>query len=246
MEDALRAQERLDGFPIYGHRVRVHLSRFYHGHSNERRKGPWTNQNIESKFRDLAKKLYDEGIRDISIMSLSGSTYLLIFKDHDRLVSFLKDHESVLKKWFRDVQEWSEEFSDCNRRVWISCQGIPIHAWSEETFGNIASLWGDLISIDERTTKPSSFYKTYFQILTNVPDRINNIVELKVASKIFKVRVCKFDPCFTPNSAWCLEEEESNFSTSDAAVENNKLNNAKEDVKCPQFSCRNLIGVILW
>ncbi|KAK9016626.1 hypothetical protein V6N11_079121 [Hibiscus sabdariffa] len=93
--------------------------------------------------------------------------------------------------------------------------------------GNIASLWGDLISIDERSTKPSSFYKAYFQILTNVPDRINDTVELKVASKVFKVRVCEFDPCFTPNSTWCLEEEESNFSTSDAAIENNKLNDAK-------------------
>ncbi|KAK8974621.1 hypothetical protein V6N11_045187 [Hibiscus sabdariffa] len=52
-------------------------------------------------------------------------------------------------------------------------------------------------------------------------------VELKVASKVFKVRVCEFNPCFTPNSAWCSEEEESNFSTSDDAVENNKLSNAK-------------------
>ncbi|KAK8536550.1 hypothetical protein V6N13_000203 [Hibiscus sabdariffa] len=65
------------------------------------------------------------------------------------------------------------------------------------------------------------------RILTNVPDRINDTVELKVASKVFKVRVCEFNPCFTPNSAWCSEEEESNFSTSDDAVENNKLSNAK-------------------
>ncbi|KAK9025946.1 hypothetical protein V6N11_038799 [Hibiscus sabdariffa] len=73
-----------------------------------------------SKFwraADLAKKLHDEGIKDASIMRLSGTVFLLIFKDHERLVSFMKEHEGALKKWFRSVQEWQEELPDCNRRA---------------------------------------------------------------------------------------------------------------------------------
>ncbi|KAK8588867.1 hypothetical protein V6N13_087761 [Hibiscus sabdariffa] len=28
----------------------------------------------------------------------------------------------AMKKWFRNVQEWSKELPDCNRRAWVSCQ----------------------------------------------------------------------------------------------------------------------------
>ncbi|KAK8568794.1 hypothetical protein V6N13_106677 [Hibiscus sabdariffa] len=83
---------------------------------------------------------------------------------------------------------------------------------------------GDLISIDERTVKPSSFYRAYFQILTNYFDHINETVELNVASKVFKVRVCEFEPKFTPNLVWCLDEEESDSFTLDDAFEKQKLN----------------------
>ncbi|KAL4384633.1 hypothetical protein GQ457_15G028830 [Hibiscus cannabinus] len=265
MEDAMRAQERLDGFPLYSYRVRVHLARFEPGRNHGRSRELWRIKNIESergramektgtlrsvvgvvdpvksdilknclvgwcsKFwraGDLAKKLQEEGIKDASIMRLSGTIFLLIFKDHESLEGFLKEHEAALNKWFKNVKKWSEELSVCNRRAcaWVSCQGIPIHAWNEETIGNIASLWGDLISVDERTVKPSSFYRAYFQILTNYSDPINETIELNVASKVFKVRVCEFEPAFTPNSVWCADEEESVSFTLDDAFEKQKLN----------------------
>ncbi|KAK8599381.1 hypothetical protein V6N13_077307 [Hibiscus sabdariffa] len=41
----------------------------------------------------------------------------------------------------------------------------------------------------KQALKPSSFYKASFQILTNVPDLINETVELIVSSKVFKVKV---------------------------------------------------------
>ncbi|KAK8571187.1 hypothetical protein V6N13_025742 [Hibiscus sabdariffa] len=239
MEEAMRAQERLDGFPLYSYRVRVHLARFEPGRNHGRSRELWRIKNIESergrmmektgtlKFwraEDLAKKLQEEGIKDASIMRLSGTILLLIFKDQESLEGFLREHEAALKKWFKNVKKWSEELSDCNRRAWVSCQGIPIHAWNEETIENIASLWGDLISVDERTVKPSSFYRAYFQILTNYSDHINETIELNVASKVFKVRVCEFEPVFTPNSVWCADEEESDSFTLDDAFEKQKLN----------------------
>ncbi|KAK8686671.1 hypothetical protein V6N13_125694 [Hibiscus sabdariffa] len=47
MEDAMRAQERLDGFPLYSYRVRVHLARFEPGHKHGRSRELWRNKNIE-------------------------------------------------------------------------------------------------------------------------------------------------------------------------------------------------------
>ncbi|KAL4354229.1 hypothetical protein GQ457_06G007350 [Hibiscus cannabinus] len=263
MEDALRAQERLDGFLIYSYRVRVHLARFDPCRDRGKRRESSRFQNTESeiglttektrglksvvgvidpakseilnnclvgwcnKFQrggKLAKKLHKEGIKDVSIMRLQGSAFLLVFQNHEIVVSFKKDYELALKKWFSNIQVWSEEISVCNRRAWISCQGIPIHAWSEETFENIAALWGDLISIDERTFKPGSFQKAKFQILTNFSDCINETVELKVASKVYKIRVKEFEPSFTPNSVWCEDVDDSEHIESDDFNGNQKLN----------------------
>ncbi|KAK8598053.1 hypothetical protein V6N13_095445 [Hibiscus sabdariffa] len=41
LEDALRAQQRLDGFHIYGSRVRVHLARLDSNGLQGRNKDPW-------------------------------------------------------------------------------------------------------------------------------------------------------------------------------------------------------------
>ncbi|KAK8626688.1 hypothetical protein V6N13_134321 [Hibiscus sabdariffa] len=263
MEDALPAQERLDGFLIYSYRVRVHLARFDPGRDHGKRRESSRFQNTESenglttekmrglksvvgvidpakseilnnclvgwcnKFQrggKLAKELHKAGIKDVSIMRLQGSAFLLVFQNHERVVSFKKDYELALKKWFSNIQVWSEEILVCNCRAWISCQGIPIHVWSEETFENIAALWGDLISIDEKTLKPCSFQKAKFQILTNFSDCINETVELKVASKVYKIRVKEFEPSFTPNSVWCEDVDDSEHIESDDFNGNQKLN----------------------
>ncbi|KAK8665374.1 hypothetical protein V6N13_005543 [Hibiscus sabdariffa] len=157
----------------------------------------------------LAEQLHDEGITGASIMNISGSNFLMIFKDRVSMENFRKKHEEALRKWFSEVQVWVEDFSVCYRRAWIACHGVPIHAWSVGTFGNIATLWGDIISIDERTLKPTSFYRAYFQILTRFPERINETVELVIGSKVFRVFVSEIEPTFSPNSLWCEEAESS-------------------------------------
>ncbi|KAK8548765.1 hypothetical protein V6N12_061671 [Hibiscus sabdariffa] len=86
------------------------------------------------------------------------------------------------------------------------------------------ALWGDPISIDERTLKPGSFQKVKFQILTNFSDCINETVELKVASKVYKIRVKEFEPSFTPNSVWCEDVDDSEHIESDDFNGNQKLN----------------------
>ncbi|KAK8658436.1 hypothetical protein V6N13_036642 [Hibiscus sabdariffa] len=175
----------------------------------------------------LANELHEQDISGTSIMNISGSDFLLIFKDHETMENFRKKHEEALGKWFSKVQVWAEDFSVRYRRAWIACHGVPVHAWSEGTFSNIAALWGDIISIDERTLKPTSFYRAYFQILTRVSERINETVELVIGSKVSKVFVGEIEPTFSPNSVWCEEVESSENCMSINSKENQRVN---EDV----------------
>ncbi|KAK8682059.1 hypothetical protein V6N13_054456 [Hibiscus sabdariffa] len=185
MEDALRAQERLDGFLIYSYRVRVHLARFDPGRDRGKRRESSRFQNPElenglttekmrglksvvgvidpakseilnnclvgwcNKFQrggKLARELHKAGIKDVSIMRLQGSAFLLVSQNHERV------------------------------------------------------------------------------ILTNFSDCINETVELKVASKVYKIRVKEFEPSFTPNSVWCEDVDDSEHIESDDFNGNQKLN----------------------
>ncbi|KAK8473951.1 hypothetical protein V6N11_008386 [Hibiscus sabdariffa] len=69
------------------------------------------------------------------------------------------------------------------------CDFVPFN--QNNKINNEIDLWKYciFISTDETALKPSSFYKASFQILTNVPDLINETVELIVSSKVFKVKV---------------------------------------------------------
>ncbi|KAK8603082.1 hypothetical protein V6N13_085279 [Hibiscus sabdariffa] len=80
-----------------------------------------------------------------------------------------------------------------------------MHAWNEETFKNIASIWGELISVDENTIKPISFSRANIQILTNNFDRLNKEILLSVDSKSYRVRIFEFEPSIKPISLWYEE-----------------------------------------
>ncbi|KAK8563181.1 hypothetical protein V6N13_018282 [Hibiscus sabdariffa] len=58
MEDALRAQERLDRFHIYGSRVRVHLARLDSNNMRGRNKDPWRKK-INEPYNTRAKENSD-------------------------------------------------------------------------------------------------------------------------------------------------------------------------------------------
>ncbi|KAL4386102.1 hypothetical protein GQ457_09G021070 [Hibiscus cannabinus] len=61
MEDAMRAQESLDGFPLYSYRIRVHLARFEPGRNHGRSRELWRIKNIESERGELRSGNEGEG-----------------------------------------------------------------------------------------------------------------------------------------------------------------------------------------
>ncbi|KAE8704584.1 hypothetical protein F3Y22_tig00110450pilonHSYRG00818 [Hibiscus syriacus] len=84
-------------------------------------------------------------------------------------------------------------------------KGIPFHAWSCDTFTNIASKWGKIIAIDEKSQYPSSFDRVKIQIFSSIISRIDEVVRLKVEDQSFDVLVREIDPSFKP-IPWVLEE----------------------------------------
>ncbi|KAK8997673.1 hypothetical protein V6N11_012220 [Hibiscus sabdariffa] len=67
-------------------------------------------------------------------------------------------------------------------------------------------------------------------------------LKLNVASKVFKVKVCEFELKFTPNSVWCVDEEESDSFTLDDVIEKQKMNDETKGLEeeSTESSTKNL------
>ncbi|XVF18899.1 hypothetical protein REPUB_Repub11eG0063200 [Reevesia pubescens] len=114
------------------------------------------------------------------------------------------------------------------RVIWVACYGIPIHAWTLETFQNIAEGWGDFVQMDSVTLEMNGFNKGCMQINTTLLSRIEESFDLQVGDKLFPVKAieinhdCEFTgPCYY---------EELNVALKKLGLDNIDVqNNAEED-----------------
>nr|GEV63734.1 hypothetical protein [Tanacetum cinerariifolium] len=57
----------------------------------------------------------------------------------------------VKKTSRRNLGEASNDFVSDERIVWLDIEGVPLHAWSRETFSRIAKKWGETLNIEDTT-----------------------------------------------------------------------------------------------
>ncbi|KAL4295366.1 hypothetical protein GQ457_12G017090 [Hibiscus cannabinus] len=114
---------------------------------------------------DLAREFRSACLEGFTVMRMAGSVVLLMFADAEKRRSVIEN--GCLDPWLENLMDWSPEFRLPNRRVWLSVWGVPIHAWSTETFKNIAGLWGELVQVDVETLVPSTFERCRFQVETD-------------------------------------------------------------------------------
>ncbi|XVF03893.1 hypothetical protein REPUB_Repub05bG0032500 [Reevesia pubescens] len=108
---------------------------------------------------------------------------------------------------------WSENLQSNCRVIWVACYGIPIHAWTLETFQNIAERWGDFVKMDSVTLEMNGFSKGCLQISTTLLSRIEDSFDLQVGDKLFSVKAieishdCEFTgPCCYEELNWALRK----------------------------------------
>ncbi|KAH7848115.1 hypothetical protein Vadar_033976 [Vaccinium darrowii] len=132
-------------------------------------------------------------IWDAHIRSLGGLNVLLTFDTKESMEDFIKDKNNCLPKWFSSVEVWKQQKIIPSRCVWLSCFGVPLNAWNNNTFISIGNLWGEVIKLDELTANSIAFDKGRMFVLTDCLDCINEVVHVKIKEDIFPVKVVE-DP----------------------------------------------------
>ncbi|GJZ96108.1 RNA-directed DNA polymerase, eukaryota [Tanacetum coccineum] len=96
---------------------------------------------------NLKVLLEEEGFTDISMHYMGGLWVLFQFKSNTNKDNFMS-HTSV-NSWFSKMHQASNSFKIDERVTWIDIEGVPLCAWSHNTFVRISSKWGSLIRAKE-------------------------------------------------------------------------------------------------
>nr|GEX35012.1 nucleotide-binding alpha-beta plait domain-containing protein [Tanacetum cinerariifolium] len=91
----------------------------------------------------LPDVLAKEVSENLKIRYLGGFWVLIDFQSNSAKENF-QNHTRV-GSWFALLQHASKTFIIDERVTWVDIEGIPLQAWTQNTFAKIASKWGEFI-----------------------------------------------------------------------------------------------------
>ncbi|GAB2282959.1 hypothetical protein Dimus_039571 [Dionaea muscipula] len=138
---------------------------------------------------------------NVTVRRLGRSKVLITFPHEGNMKTFIDQHTKEESFWFKDVVPWSAALEfDFGREVWLSCYGVPVHAWNVGTFSAIANFWGEVLNIDEDTARCVRYDIGKVKVYTKNAAVINSQMILRVGWRSFKIRVAEEQAVFICNS----------------------------------------------
>ncbi|KAK8617628.1 hypothetical protein V6N13_080538 [Hibiscus sabdariffa] len=130
-----------------------------------------------------------QGNRTVEVWRLGGKSVLLSIEDEDLFLMLEDLNFSYLKEIFTEVIFWSESFVQRDRSTWLEVSGLPLHCWNHTTLKRIAEIWGTFEALGENAHHTLDCEKVSVLITTKHAEKINEVIEVGVRSKVFRVRV---------------------------------------------------------
>ncbi|GJX02527.1 RNA-directed DNA polymerase, eukaryota [Tanacetum coccineum] len=155
-----------------------------------------------------------EGFNSVNLTYLGG-LWVLIELDSSASKEKFLNHVGV-GSWFSSLKQASNSFISDERIVWISIEGLPINAWTTNTFLKIASMWGDLVVWED--SEVYSLSCKHLCLKTKIDTIINESFKIILRGKVYWVRAKELD-------AWnpqFLGENPDNSSSDDESSVNDK------------------------
>ena len=159
---------------------------------------------VMGKVKDFASipnmrtLLRDEGFTDVKLSYLGGLWVMFEF-DKMETKNNMMQHVGVMS-WFDNLQDASNDFVSDERVVWVDIEGIPLNAWSRETFMKIGKKWGETLDLEDKAD--SSFGRKRLCIKTKNATPILEVFKIIVKGKVFPVRAKElftWSPIFLSN-----------------------------------------------
>ncbi|KAK8690159.1 hypothetical protein V6N13_088860 [Hibiscus sabdariffa] len=139
--------------------------------------------------RTIELRLQAWGLGEIKVHRLGGKTFLISIDDEDMFLMLEDLQWSYLKEIFLDVKPCSESLVQKERATWLELSGIPTHCWNNTTLRRLADLWGNFEAAGENVAHTRDCEKVTILITTEIPNKIEEVVEICVGDMVYPVRV---------------------------------------------------------
>ncbi|KAL4365185.1 hypothetical protein AHAS_Ahas07G0080800 [Arachis hypogaea] len=140
-------------------------------------------------FKALRKSIATTFPHIIQVREMGAYKALLTFDNLLNAEEAYTFNMNGLLQFFHSVWRWDESEKSETRRVWLECFGVPLHAWSGDTFRLIGSQWGEVVGCDRATESCSSFSSGRVEIDTCIMDVIKEWVHVTIDTSGFDILV---------------------------------------------------------
>lgn len=108
---------------------------------------------------------------------------------HTLMLKLLDEGKDKLLQWFEWVAPWttSVEATRPGRLLWLSVQGVPLHAWTPANFYKITSEWGKVLEVEDLTESCTQTHIGRICVLTKLQHSIDEVIELLVDGEPYPV-----------------------------------------------------------
>nr|GEU52470.1 RNA-directed DNA polymerase, eukaryota [Tanacetum cinerariifolium] len=168
-----------------------------------------------SSINKLHILLSNEGFSNVKISYLGGMWVMIELSSSTAKDNFLK-HIGVAS-WFKCLLNAQADFVSHERIVWVDIEGIPLHAWSRNTFLKIGAKWGKVLDLEEG--KDDFFARKRICIKTKQEYNILEKFKIIVKGKVFVVR----DKELFTWSPFC-KVQETDYSSDDELAKDEGIN----------------------
>lgn len=179
---------------------------------------------LPSSITDILIQLDSLGYEKILVKGLSSHKFLLTFiKEED----FLKLDMQLLELGFLNCRKVSMEDLIVPRRAWIECVGLPILAWSLDTFSILSEEWGKVIGISDMLDEDLRFKNPVWCINTNIVEPLFRQTKIRLLNQEFLVQL-KEMPC-SDNFPLISKDYDSSGSSEKELVFDSSYEDSLED-----------------
>lgn len=134
-------------------------------------------------------RIIGEGLFTFTIMPMSGDMVLIKPANGEVFEEFMKEYEDLMETWFYDVRQWSSALVVKERGAWLRCQGVPLHAWSDNFFEMIAISFGTFVSMDWSSMQKKRLDVARMLIRTSSWEVVNRLIKVQVNGLFYNIRV---------------------------------------------------------
>ncbi|CAL0333596.1 unnamed protein product [Lupinus luteus] len=160
---------------------------------------------------DVPDLLKEEGMLSISARPLGGSLVLLAPTVGECTQEVIEDAKVWFSNLFVSLTPWNVNFAMEERWVWLRCYGLPLHAWNDGVFSQIAKEVGSLKMVDLATSQKMSLEFCRLWVNTSSGSRIEFSLNAVVLGKNYTVHVMEEAGCGSCSSGVHKSEVSRSF-----------------------------------